>query len=108
MSIRILSWSGPKGGKIDVSFDDEYFGAKEMQSEIDSVHQAYPNLPDEVPLGAVFTFSKERSTGHLTAWYRIGDTVYRNVAQHSLHRLWNGVGLIDQLLHPLHYQKSLP
>ncbi len=106
MSMRVLSWSGPKGGQIDVSFDDEYFGAEEMQREIDFVDQAYPNLPDEVPLGAVFAFAKERSTGHLTARYRIGDTVYRNVAQHSLHRLWDSVDLIDQLLHPLRYKKS--
>ncbi len=105
MSMRVLSWSGPKGGQIDVSFDDEYFGAEEMQSEIDFVHQAYPNLPDEVPLGAVFAFAKERCTGHLTARYRIGDTVYRNVAQHSLHSLWDSVDLIDQLLHPLRYKK---
>ncbi len=101
MSMRVLVWSGPKGGKIDVSFDDEYFGASEMHSEIDFVHQTYPDLPDEVPSGAVFAFAKERSTGHLTAWYRIGDTVYRNVAQHSLHRLWDSVDLIHQLLHPL-------
>ncbi len=106
MSMRVLSWSGPKGGQIDVSFDDEYFGAEEMQREIDFVDQAYPNLPDEVPLGAVFAFAKERSTGHLTARYRIGDTVYRNVAQRSLHRLWDSVDLIDQLLHPLRYNKK--
>ncbi len=82
--MRVLSWSGAKGGKIDVSFDDEHFGVKEMQSEIDSIHQAHPNLPDEVPLRAVFAFAKEQSTGHLTARFRVGDTVYREVAQGSL------------------------
>src|SRR3712207_8899329 len=53
--------------RSDVSFDDEHFGVKEMQSEIDFIHQAHPNLPDEVPLRAVFAFAKEKSTGHLTA-----------------------------------------
>ena len=104
MSMRVLSWSGPKGGKIDVSFDDEHFGVEEMQSEIDFVHQAHPNLPDEVPLGAIFAFAKEKSTGHLTARYRVGDTVYWNAAQRSLHRLWDTVHLIDQLLHPARYK----
>ena len=34
------------------------------------------------------------------ARFRVGDTVYRNVAQRSLRRLWDTVDLIDQLLHP--------
>jgi hypothetical protein len=31
----VLGWSKPKGGKIDVGFDDEHFDFEEMQSEID-------------------------------------------------------------------------
>jgi hypothetical protein len=105
MSMRVLSWRGPRGGEIDVSFDDEHFGLKEMQTEIDLIHQVHPNLPDEVPLGAVFAFAKEKKTGHLMARFRVGDTVYRNVAQRSLHRLWDTVDLIEQLLPPEPYNK---
>ena len=104
MSMRVLSWSGTKGGKIDVSFDDEHFGVKEMQSVIDFIHQAHPNLPDEVPLRSVFAFAKEKSTGHFTARFRVGDTVYRDVGQRGLRRLWDSVDLIDQLLHPECYK----
>jgi hypothetical protein len=105
MCMRVLSWSGAKGGKIKVSFDDEHFGLKEMQSEIDFTRQAHPNLPDEVPLGTVFAFAKEKKTGHLMGRFRVGDTVYRKVAQGSLRPLWETVELIEQLLHPARYNK---
>ena len=104
MSLRVLSWLGTKGGKIAVSFDDDHFGLKEMQTEIDFLHQAHPNLPDEVPQGTVFAFSREEKTGHLMGRFRVGDTVYRNVAQGSLRPLWDTVDLIEQLLHPVHYK----
>ena len=102
--MRVLSWSGAKGGKINVSFDDEHFGLKEMQTEIDFTRQAHPNLSDEVPLGTVFVFSREKKTGHLMGRFRVGDTVYRNVAQRSLRPLWETVDLIEQLLHPARYK----
>jgi hypothetical protein len=102
--MRVLSWSGTKGGKIAVSFDDEHFGVKEMQSELDFTRQAHPNLPDEVPLGTVFAFTKEKQTGHLLGRFTVGDTVYRNVAQRSLHSLWDTVDLLEQLLHPARYK----
>jgi hypothetical protein len=104
MSMRVLSWSGTNGGRIEVGFDDKHFGLEAMQTEIDLMHQAHPNLPDDVPLGTSFVFFKE-STGHLMARFRMGDTVYRNVAEEcSLHRLWDTVHLIEQLLHPAHYK----
>ena len=103
MTIRVLSWSGREGGMIDVGFDDKLFGVKEMRAEIAFMSEAHPTLPDEVPQGTVFTFAKE-STGHLLARFRVGDTVYRNVSQRSLRRLWEGVDLIEQLLHPERYK----
>ncbi len=51
MCMRMLSWSGTKGGKIAVSFDDEHFGPKEMQTEIDFMQQVHPNPPDECRWG---------------------------------------------------------
>ena len=104
MATHVLTWLGLEGGNIAVSFDDEHFGLKEMQTEIDFVHQAHPNLPDEVPLGTVFAFSKEENTSHLLGRFRVGDTVYRNVAQHSLRPLWDTVDLIEQLLRPARYK----
>jgi hypothetical protein len=101
---RVFMWSGPKGGQIGVGFDDEHFSLTQMRAELDSVGEAYPNLPDEVPSGTRFLFIKER-TGHLLARFKVGDTVYQNVAEHSLHRLWDSVDLIDQLLHPLRNKK---
>ena len=65
--------------------------------------EAYPNLPDELPSGTSFVFAKE-STGPLLARFKVGDTVYQNLAQHSLRRLWDSVELIDQLLDPLRYK----
>jgi hypothetical protein len=103
--MRVLSWSGTNGGRIEVGFDDKHFGLEAMQTEIAAMREAHPNLPDEVPQGTVFTFSMEKSTGHLLARFRVGDTVYRNVVQRSLGQLWDSVHLIDQLLHPERYKK---
>jgi hypothetical protein len=75
-----------------------------MQSEIDFTRQAHPNLPDKVPLGTVFAFAKEKKTGLLMGRFRVGDTVYQNGAQRSLHSLWDTVDLIEQLLHPAHHK----
>jgi hypothetical protein len=105
MSMRVWSWSGPNGGTIEVDFDDKYFGLEEMHTEIAAMGEAHPNLPDEVPQGTVFTFSTEKSTGHLLARFRVGDSVYGNVVQHSVHQLWETVHFIDQLLHPERYNK---
>ena len=98
-----MAWSGPKGGKIGVGFDDGHFDLEQMRAEIDLVGEAYPNLPDEVPPGTSFVFAKE-STGHLKALFRVGDTVYRSAGQRDLGLLWETVGLIDQLSHPERYK----
>ncbi len=103
MATRVFTWTGLKGGQICVAFDDEHFNLTQMSAEIDFVREEYPNLPDEVSSGTHFVFAKE-STGHLLARFKVGDTVYQNLDQHSLHRLWDSVGLIDQLLHPLRYK----
>jgi hypothetical protein len=99
VATRALAWSGLKGGTISVGFDDGHFGPDQMRTEIDLVGQAYPNLPDEVPLGTSFLFGKD-GTGHLTARFKVGTTVYRSGGQCDLHRLWDTVDLIDRLLHP--------
>ena len=104
MAAIVLWWRGPKGGQIGVGFDDEHFSLKQMRAEIDSVCEAHPTLPDEVPPGTSFVFAKESITGHLLARFKVGDTVYRDVAQRSLRRLWESVDLIDQLLHPERYR----
>jgi hypothetical protein len=94
-----LAWSGPRGGQIGVGFDDGHFGIRQMRAEIDSAGQAYPDLPDEVPSGTRFVFGKD-GTGHLTARFKVGATVYRSGGQRGdLSRLWDTVGLIDRLLH---------
>jgi hypothetical protein len=80
VAARVSSWFGPKGGKIGIGFDDEHFAWTEMEIELDSMRQAHPNLPDEVPSGTTFVFVKE-GTGHLSARFRVGDTVYRSGAQ---------------------------
>jgi hypothetical protein len=103
VAARVLSWFGPKGGRIGVGFDDEHFGCAEMQVEIDFMQQAHPSLPDEVPPGTSFVFFKE-GTGHLSARFRVGDTVYRGGAERSLRRLWETVHLIEQLVHPARYR----
>jgi hypothetical protein len=105
MGMRAWSWSGTNGGTIEVGFDDKHFALEEMQTEIAAMGEAHPTLPDEVPKGTVFTFSTEKSTGHLLARFRVGDTVYRKVAKGSVHQLWDTVHLIDQLLHPERYNK---
>ena len=105
MASQVLTWSGPKGGQIGVSFDDEHFSLIQMREEIDLVGEAHPDLPDEVPQGTSFVFAKERTTGYLAAWFKVGDTVYRKVAQHSLRGLWEMVSLIEQLLHPERLKK---
>ncbi len=46
-----------------------------------------------------FVFAKE-STGHFLAQFKVGETIYQKQAQHSSHRLWDSVDLINQLLHP--------
>jgi hypothetical protein len=104
VALRISVWSGPKGGQIAVGFDDEHFSLAQMRAEIDSACDAHPNLPDEVPPGTSFVFTKEGTTGHLLARFKVGRTVYRNVAQRSLSALWDSVDLIDQLLHPERYR----
>ena len=103
MATKALAWSGPKGGKIGVGFDDGHFSLEQMRAEIDLVGEAYPNLPDEVPPGTSFVFAKE-STGHLRARFRVGRTVYRGGGQPDLRRLWDNVGLIEKLSHPERYK----
>jgi hypothetical protein len=103
LAARVASWFGPKGCKIGVGFDDEHFAWAEMESEIDAMRQAHPNLPDEVPPGTTFVFLKE-GTGHISARFRVGDTVYRSAAERSLRRLWETVYLIEQLAHPARYR----
>ena len=104
MAARVLSWRGSKGGQIGIGFDDEHFSFAQMREEIAFVRKAHPNLPDEVPAGTRFVFAKEGTTGHLLARFKVGDSVYRNVAQGSLRRLWESVDLIEQLLHPERYK----
>ena len=104
MAACVLSWRGPKGGQIGVGFDGEHFSLAQLREEIDKVCEAHPNLPDEVPSGTSFVFAKEGTTGHLLARFRVGDSVYRNVTRRSLSALWEGVDLIDQLLHPERYK----
>ncbi|MBA3423095.1 MAG: hypothetical protein H0U04_00865 [Rubrobacter sp.] len=106
MSTRVLPWKGPKGANISVGFDDDLFGPEEMQRQIESMSEAHPNLPDEVPRGTSFVFAKEPSTGYLLARFRVGDTVYRSANQDSLHHLWESVHFIDGLLHPRHNEKA--
>ena len=103
MAARVASWFGPKGGKIGVGFDDEHFASAEMESEIDAMRKAYPNLPDEVPQGTTFVFVRE-GTGHLSARFRVGDTVYRSGAGRSLRHLWETVHLIEQLATPARHR----
>jgi hypothetical protein len=100
----VLSWRGAKDGQIGVGFDDEHFSLAQMREEIDLVCESHPNLPDEVPPGTRFVFAKEKGTGHLLARFKVGDSVYREVAQSSLRALWDGLDLIDQLLYPERYR----
>jgi len=99
VAAHMLAWTGPRGGQIDVGFDDWHFGPEQMRTEIGFARQAHPYLPDEVPPGTIFAFGKE-GMGHLKARFRVGTTVYRSGGQRDLRRLWETVGLIDRLLHP--------
>ena len=100
MAARVLEWTGPRGGTIGVGFDDGHFGPERMRAEIASAGRAYPDLPDELPPGTRFSFGKE-PTGHLSARFRVGGTVYRSGGQEGeLHGLWDVVGLIDRLSRP--------
>src|SRR5215218_3909642 len=92
-----LPWVGSQGANISVGFDDDLFGSEAMQAEIVLMSKAHPNLPDEVPQGTRFAFAKE-STGGLFARFRVGNSVYRNANQGSLHQLWESVHYIDRLL----------
>ena len=103
MAAHMLAWTGPKGGQIDVGFDDWHFGPEQMRTEIDFARRDHPDLPDEVPPGTIFAFGKE-GTGHLKARFRVGNTVYRSGGHRDLRRLWDTVGLIDRLLHPERYK----
>ena len=105
MSTRVLPWVGPQGANISVGFDDDLFGSEAMQAEIALMSKAHPNLPDEVPEGTRFAFAKE-STGGLFARFRVGNSVYRNANQGSLHQLWESVHYIDRLLHPRDNEKA--
>lgn len=100
MTVQIVSWSGPEGGKIEVGFDDEQFGLEEMQNEIDFMRETPPNLPDNLPGGTNFVFARE-STGYLSARFKASGTVHRSGTEHGLRPLWNTVDLIDQLIHPV-------
>ena len=100
MSTRVLPWVGLQGADIPVGFDDEVFDPEEMQRQIAFMSEAHPNLPDAVPKGSSFAFTKD-GTGHLFARFRVGDTVYRNANRDSLHQLWESVHYIASLLHPL-------
>jgi hypothetical protein len=42
----------------------------------------------------------------LPARFRVGNTVYRNANQGSLHYLWESVHYIDSLVHPRHNEKA--
>ena len=42
----------------------------------------------------------------LPARFRVGNTVYWNVNQGSLHQLWESVHCIDSLVHPRHNEKA--
>jgi hypothetical protein len=99
---HVFLWSGPQGGHISIGFDDEHFRLPQMRAEIDFMRQAHPKLPDEVPQGTSFAFSKEESTGYLLARFRVGNDVYRNADQGDLSRLWESVHYIDLLMHPTH------
>ena len=99
MSTRVLAWRGPQGAAIPVGFDDDVFGSEAMRAEIESMSEAHPKLPDEVPHGSSIAFGKD-STGHLFARFRVGDTVYRKANQGGLHELWEGVHYIVSLSRP--------
>ena len=73
MATYVLPWPGPKGGQIGVGFDDKHFSRAQMSAEIDLACEAHSNLPDEVPAGTSFVFSKESTQQviFLLAWSTI-------------------------------------
>jgi hypothetical protein len=103
---HVLLWSGPEGGQISVGFDDEHFGLPQMRSEIDFMRQAHPKLPDEVPRGTSFAFTKEVSTGYLLALFRVGNNVYRNADRGDLSRLWESAHYVARLMHQTHLRED--
>src|SRR3712207_8361245 len=48
------------------------------------------------PYTTLFRSVRQVGTGHLSARFRVGDTVYRSGAERSLRRLWETVRLIEQ------------
>ena len=102
MASHVLLWSGPEGGQISIGFDDEHFGVPQMRAEIDFMRTAHPELPDEVPRGTSFAFTKEESTSYLLALFRVGNNVYRNADRGNLSRLWESAHYVDRLMHQSH------
>ena len=106
MPSHVLLWSGPQGGQISIGFDDEHFGLPQMRAEIDLMRAAHPKLPDEVPRGTGYAFTREESTGYLLARFRVGHDVYRNADRGDLSRLWESAHYVDRLMHPTHYERA--
>ena len=106
MASHVFLWSGPEGGQISIGFDDVHFGLPQMRAEINFMRAAHPKLPDEVPRGTSFAFTKEESTGYLLAHYRVGNNVYRNADQSNLSRLWESAHYIARLVHPTDYERA--
>ena len=106
MASHVFLWSGPEGGQISIGFDDAHFGLPQMRAEINFMRAAHPKLPDEVPRGTSFAFTKEESTGYLLAHYRVGNNVYRNADQSNLSRLWESAHYIARLVHPTDYERA--
>jgi hypothetical protein len=103
---HVFLWSGPEGGQISIGFDDAHFGLPQMRDEINFMRAAHPKLPDEVPRGTSFAFTKEESTGYLLAHYRVGNNVYRNADQSNLSRLWESAHYVARLVHPTDYERA--
>ena len=106
MASHVFLWSGPEGGQISIGFDDAHFGLPQMRAEINFMRAAHPKLPDEVPRGTSFAFTKEESTGYLLAHYRVGNNVYRNADQSNLSRLWESAHYVARLVHPTDYERA--
>ena len=106
MASHVFLWSGPEGGQISIGFDDAHFGLPQMRAEINFIRAAHPKLPDEVPRGTSFAFTKEESTGYLLAHYRVGNNVYRNADQSNLSRLWESAHYVARLVHPTDYERA--
>ena len=106
MASHVFLWSGPEGGQISIGFDDAHFGLPQMRAEINFMRAAHPKLPDEVPQGTSFAFTKEERTGYLLAHYRVGHNVYRNADQSNLSRLWESAHYVARLMHPTDYERA--